>query len=125
MRRRGGSKMIKGYDYVAVVSPYECTPEEGTIKCLNVGFFQDRYEHYYSMDPSELVKKYEARCKDAGIEGLSSSEAARVISKSGIISMIKQDLIVKLITIDRGLGLIDSREFDMGRGIRNFAGDTQ
>ena len=116
--------MREGYDYIAV-PPHECTPEERTIKCLNVGFFQDRYEYYHTMDPCELVKEYEDRCKDAGIEGLSSSEAARVISKSGIISMIKQDLIVKLITIDRGLGLIDSREFDMGRGIRNFAGDTQ
>ena len=119
--------MIEGYTPVTIF-PWGNSSEAQVEQSLNVGFFQDRYEHYNSMNPTKLVREYKNRCEEL-IEELKSKSpefrSAARLPDANNTPKIKQDLIVKIITLDRRLGRIDSAEFNDGRGIRNFAGDTQ
>ena len=115
--------MIEGYTPVAIF-PWGNGSEAQVEQSLNIGFFQDRYEHYNSMNPTKLIREYKNRCEELKSKSPEFRSAAR-LPDANDTPKIKQDLIVKIIALDRRLERIDSCEFNNGRGIRSFEGGQE
>ena len=119
--------MVKGYTPVAIFPLHGRSPEGQIEQDLNVGFFQDRYEHYHSMNPQKLTTVYQDRCRELTdkIESGPQRDHPKVrYPNEEDVPAEKQNLIVKIMALDNRLGRIDTCELDYGKGKRNFEGDT-
>jgi len=115
----------RGYTWVGIPDFPDKSPEIQIYQCLNVGFLQDRFEYYDSMNPQKLTVVYQDRCKELTNKIKSRDHPEVRYPNEEDIPTLKQDLIVRIIAMDRGLGNVESVELDMGRGRRNFKGGQQ